>query len=102
MVFASAKTILSSGSFVGPREHGGRPEPTSRNLVLWWIGEAGIFPASAAIPVKPAAPSESRGKRELPPPSVWLKSSYWATSLTCVAKYQVFPNGSVTAELRSP
>jgi len=35
-----------------------------------------------------------------PPPR--MKNSYIVTSFTCVAKYQVFPNGSVTAELRSP
>lgn len=32
----------------------------------------------------------------------WHKLSYTPTSFTCVAKYQIFPNGSVTAPLRSP
>jgi hypothetical protein len=30
------------------------------------------------------------------------KLAYGVTSFTCVAIYQIFPNGSVTAPLRSP
>jgi hypothetical protein len=66
-----------------------------------WAGRTEFSPPSKAIPVKPGAQREY-GKRDFPPPSDPSKSSYILTFLTCVAKYQVYPNGSVTAELRSP